>query len=174
MKNICILLSVFILLTSCLTPKNDDATKEEVIEEVIQEPKTVVEEKPVIYVATEEEYDKTFDEVEQLIARLNRIISTGDFNTWQDYLSESYILKNGDSEYLAKLSDNPVLRDYGIKLKTLKDYFKYVVVLARSNVVIDEIQFISEDKIKALTLIHNEKFVVYFLIKSDEGWIISD
>ena len=78
------------------------------------------------------------------------------------------------SRFLENLSDNPVLKDYGIRLKQLRDYFNYVVVPSRSNVVIDEIQFITEDKIKAFTFTNNEKFVVYLLIRHEDGWVISD
>ncbi|MBN2618361.1 MAG: hypothetical protein JXR64_08645 [Spirochaetales bacterium] len=180
MKKIALFLTSVLLLTSCLTPKPDEKQIEVV--EVIPEPEPVIEEvivqepapEPEVYVATEEEYDRTFEEVELLIQKLNKIISSNDYDNWKSFLSESYIEKYGDQEYLLKQSDNPVLKDYGIKLKTLKDYFRYVVVPSRSNVVVDEIQFITETSIKAFTFKNNNKFLVYLLIKSDSGWIISD
>lgn len=182
MKKIYIIIILIFILTSCLTPKSEPIPEKEVVEEIIPEPivvdqETIIEEKPVesdIYVATEEEYDKTFEEIEELITKLNKIISSGNYNTWKTYLSEQYILERGNKEYLAKISENPVLKDYGIKIKTLKDYFSYIVAPSRSYVVIDEIQFVTEDIIKALTFKNNSKFVVYMLIKGENGWIISD
>jgi len=182
MKKILYILITILLLTSCLTPKVETPVVEEKVVEKVEpevitpkeEPKIIPEEKPEVFVVTEEEYDKTFDQIEVFISDLNKTISSGDFITWQTLLSESYIDKYGDTKFLQELSDNPVLKDYGIKLKKLRDYFNYVVIPSRSNVVIDEIQFIDENKIKALTFTNNQKFVVYLLIRTDNGWIISD
>lgn len=172
-------------LFSCKTVKEEPEVIEQVVEPVIEpiaepipepEPEPIVEavEEPEEYVATEEEYDQTFDEVEEFILMLNDIISSNDFNTWKGYLSDSYISEYSDSDFLNQLSNNPILKDYGIKIKNLRDYFRYVVVPSRSNVVISEIQFITENEIKALTYANNRKFVVYSLLKSDNGWIITD
>lgn len=178
MKKITYILIILILFTSCLTPKGKPVAEKEIITavETIPEVEPIVEKivDPEVFVVTVAEYDKTFDEIEIFIADLNKIISSRNFVEWQTHLVKSYIDKYGDKLFLQKLSDNPVLKDYGIKLKKLRDYFNYVVVPSRSNVVIDEIQFITEDKIKAFTFTNNEKFVVYLLIRNEDGWVISD
>ncbi len=178
MKKITYILIILILFTSCLTPKGEAVPEKEIVTvvEPEPEPEPIVEEivDPEVFVVTEDQYDKTFEEIEIFIADLNKIISSRDFVEWQTHLSESYIKKYGDKEYLKELSDNPVLKDYGIKLKKLRDYFNYVVVPSRSSVVIDEIQFVADGKIKAFTFTNNEKFVVYLLLQNNDEWIISD
>lgn len=180
MKNYLLLLLSILFLYSCLTPTPEPVLEETIVVEVPKEPEPIVEpiieipSEPEVYVASEEEYDKTFDQVEELIAELNKIISSNTFDTWQSYLSESYINKYGSDEFLEKLSENPVLQDYGIKLRKLKDYFTYVVVPSRSSVVVDEIQFDSEDKIKVFTFRNDSKFVIYTLIRNENSWLITD
>ncbi|MGL1894249.1 MAG: hypothetical protein OCD02_21645 [Spirochaetaceae bacterium] len=178
------ILLTILVLTSCLTPTPEPIIEEviiveepKVIEPVLEpEPEPVIEipAEPEVYVATEEEYETTFEQIEALIADLNKIISKKNFNTWQSYLSESYVEKYGSDEFLKKLSENPVLQDYGIKLKQLKDYFTYVVVPSRSYVVVDEIQFETEDKIKVFTYKNDSKFVIYTLIRNESNWLITD
>lgn len=185
MKKIKILyiFSIVLLFFGCLTPKEEPVVKETpVIDEEPVEPETV--EEPVIepveptdtdeYVATEEEYEETFIQVEDMIAQLNDIISSGNYDSWTPYLSEQYIEKYGNKEYLTDLSNNSVLKEYKIKLKNLKDYFLYVVVPSRSNVKVDEIKFLTEDTIIAYMYKEEKKIVVYQLQRKDISWIITD
>ena len=187
MKKLLVYLFQIFILTACLT--TEDAIDEIAIEEPVvvteKEPETVIvaeavpdpiEEsiEPETYVATEEEYDKTFNEVSVLVTELNKIIASGDFITWKDHLSESYIEKYSDPELLKKLTENPFFKSQGIKLRKLRDYFKYAVMPARSNVVVDEIIFLTETEIKVFTLRNNEKYVIYTLVKQENQWIISE
>ncbi len=190
-KLIYVTLFIIIFFNSCLTPKVETVEEQIIVKEPEPEPEEIVVEEvveqpeeveipelppaePEVFTVTEEEYVKTFDEIEVLISNLNKIISSRDFVNWKKYLSESYISSYGDKEYLQKLSENPTLKDLGIKLKVLRDYFNYVVVPSRSNVVIDEIQFIDENTIKAFTIKNDTKFVVYILVRDNSEWIISD
>ena len=43
------------------------------------------------FVATEELYKKTFDEVQAVIADLTRIIADGDYSQWLSYLTADYV-----------------------------------------------------------------------------------
>lgn len=165
-----------LLLISCLTPKDEEQS---VTEDPTPVENNIVQEEPIeateeVFEVTEEEYEETFLEVDDFVAVLNNIISKGDFNSWKAYLTDSYVEKYGNNEFLKELSENPVLKDYGVKLKTLRDYFRYVVVPSRSEVKIDEIQFVTEEKIKVYTYTQNTKFVVYQLIRNESGWLITE
>lgn len=178
MKNYLIILIVTCLfMTSCLTPTPEPQVEDEVVVDKVEESTPVPEvlpEETGVYVATEEVYKTTFSEVEELVLELNSIISRNQFDSWKAYLSESYIEKYGSDEFLSKLSENPVLQDYGIKLKKLKDYFTYVVVPSRSDVVVDEIQFETEDKIKVFKFNNDNKFIIYTLVRDNNAWLITD
>ena len=178
MKKLLLIFIISLLFLSCLTPKSEPVPNKEIIEEIVPEQKEPqIEISPPNdgnFVATKEEYEETFEQVEDLIVRLNTIISSGDYNMWMKYLSDEYIATHEDKEYLDKLSDNIVLKDYGIKLKSLRDYFNYIVRPARSNVKIDELQFVDEDNLKVFTYKNNDKFLVYMLTKGESSWIISD
>lgn len=180
MKNL-IYLTIFIIFifSSCLTPRNEEKNdNQEVTETVTETPaedtKTETEIEPETYIATEEEYEETFIEVDDFVIELNKIISKGNYNKWKTFLSQSYIDKYGSSEYLNELSENPALKNFNIKLKDLRDYFNNVVVPSRSSVKIDEIQFITEDKIKVYTIANNTRFVVYQLKREGSAWIITE
>lgn len=168
------IISTFLLM-SCLTPKDEEVVKDQPTEEtIVAEEVTTPDPVDEVYEVTEEEYEETFLQIDDFVAILNNIISKGDFNSWKEYLSESYIEKYGSKEYLKELSENPVLKDYGVKLKTLRDYFRFVVVPSRSEVKIDEIQFVTEEKIRVYTYTQNTKFVVYQLIRNESGWLITE
>ncbi|OQY40215.1 MAG: hypothetical protein B6229_02215, partial [Spirochaetaceae bacterium 4572_7] len=145
-KLIFIFIIINFLLLSCLTTEKDVEVIEEsdpfIIEEPIKEPpvEIIIEEsapKPEEFVVTKEEYDNTFDQVDELINSLNKIISSGNFMEWKSYLSESYLEKYDNNKFLDDLSKNSILKEYNIKLSSLRDYFKYVVIPSRSSVVID-------------------------------------
>ena len=122
---------------------------------------------------TKELYTQTFGEIEDLIKRLNKIIDSGNFAEWKKYLSSIYIKKFSDSSTLSEYSELPILKDKEIVLKDLNDYFKWVVVPSRSNVRLDELKFVSEDKVIAYMVIENKKTILYQLEKIDEKWKIS-
>lgn len=124
------------------------------------------------FAVTQEMYSRTFEEVESFIQRLNEIIQRRDFDTWQAYLSASYRSRVGDPDFLAGQSEQALLKKNDIRLKSLQDYFGYVVVPSRSGVHLDDIEFIDQDHVKAISIIHNTRGVLYLLVREEGQWKI--
>jgi hypothetical protein len=138
-----------------------------------QEPEQAPAQEPESnFVVSEEVYTKTFDEIEQFIRNLNEIIRHEDYDTWLTYLSEEYIRRTSDPEYLRRQSEQPMLKKNNIDLHSLKDYFEYVVVPSRTMAQLDEIEFIDEDHVKAYAMIRNTKALLYLLVRENHMWKI--
>lgn len=126
-----------------------------------------------VFTVTEEVYTQTFDEIGDLIKRLNKIIATTNYAEWKKYLSKSYASRFGDPAVLKEYSETPILKENKIVLKNLYDYFMWVVVPSRSNVRLDEIVFLDENQLIAYMIIENKKTILYQLEKIDGKWKIS-
>jgi len=111
-----------------------------------------VEEEFNPYTVTQEYYDSTKDEVQHFIEDLNKIIRDGNYNLWRAALSDEYFMEISSQENLQLVSDQPAMRTRRIVLRTAEDYFLYVVVPSRANSRVDDIEFISRDRVKAYTV----------------------
>ena len=145
--------------------------------EAVGPPQPAVEQKPEPepqpdFVVSEEVYSKTFDEIEEFIRNLNEIIRHEDYDTWLTYLSDEYIRRTSDPEYLRKQSEQPMLKKNNIDLHDLRDYFEYVVVPSRTLAQLDEIEFIDENQVKAYAMIRNTKALLYLLVRENGMWKI--
>jgi hypothetical protein len=108
-----------------------------------------------------------------MIERLNGIIQAKDYDSWLGNLTDEYIAYYSDPTVLAKLSGSPVLKRLGVTLRSLKDYFMYVVCPSRQNARLDDIEFLSADLIQALTVSSkSERLVLYNLERKNEAWKI--
>jgi hypothetical protein len=122
---------------------------------------------------TEEVKTATFVDVRALIDSLNQIIRRQDYNAWLSYLTPEYIDFYSDPLILAKYSDYPIIKNKGIKLQTLKDYFMNVVYPSRQDDKVDDIEFVREDLIKAITVSpKGERNILYMLEKQGDAWKI--
>jgi hypothetical protein len=122
---------------------------------------------------TQQEYDTTKSDVQGLLDRLTKLIQDKDYDTWISYLTEEYVKKMSDPDYLAQQSESKVLQKFNIRLRSLKDYFFYVVVPSRKVERVDEIVFISETHVKAYMFDDKgEKLLLYELEKKDNIWKI--
>ena len=136
---------------------------------------------------TEEKYETTKADVKTLIEELNKIIRARDYRTWTTYLSDSYFQEISSQAFLAERTEELYKRDQIVDsnlgrdprrtqkkiLRTAKDYFDNVVVPSRSNDRMDDIDFISEDQVKAYTLdTRGNRLVLYNLELIDGKWKI--
>ena len=124
------------------------------------------------YAVPQDVYSQTFVEVEALISRLNEIISEKDYSDWLQYLSPDYIEKTGSPEYLREASKSPILESQKIVLRSLEDYFLHVVVPSRVQVTLDDISFIDQTHVKAISLINGRPVILYWLVWIDSRWMI--
>ena len=143
-------------------------------EEPAEEVKPEEQEDSTQYKVSQEVYDKTFEEIEQLIKELNTVISKKQYNKWLSYLSQSYIKTYSSKEVLDKINEYPQLKDNKIVLKTLHDYFDWVVVPSRSKAVLDDIVFIDENKVIAYSSYDGKRAKLYELEKINGKWRITE
>lgn len=122
---------------------------------------------------SQEEFETTKTEIQQLVQRLNGLIRSRNYNAWVSYLSPDYFAEISSPAYLAKVSQQPRFIQRNISLTTAREYFDNVVVPSRTRDHVDDIEFISHNKIKALTLSSKgERLRLYELEKTQEGWKI--
>lgn len=124
------------------------------------------------FVVSEEVYTRTFDEIEEFIRNLNDIIHRRDYQSWLAYLSEEYIRRTSDREYLLEQSEKPLLKKSNIRLQSLQDYFEYVVAPSHSRAALEDIEFIDESRVKVISSIRGTRGILYLLVRQNGGWKI--
>jgi hypothetical protein len=116
----------------------------------------------------------TFFNIRALIQGLNSIIQAKDYEAWSAALTPEYRDYYSATETLAKISDAAVLQRQGKVLRSLQDYFIHVVYPSRQNDRVDDIEFISPDRIRAITINQKgERLVLYNLEKIGDIWKIA-
>ena len=125
------------------------------------------------YHMNKQQYEATKKDLSQLVSELNSIIADRDYQKWLTYLTKDYVSYYSDPKVLEEFSQAPLLVKYNIKLRSLQDYFNYVVVASRKNVRIDDIKAINENKVRAYMTVNNEPIVVYTLERVDGKWKIT-
>jgi hypothetical protein len=122
---------------------------------------------------SQEVFDTTKSDVQQLIADLNRIIRAKNYNVWVSHLGKAYLDKINSEEFLASVSAQPYLKNNKITLTSSKDYFDKVVVPSRTNDRVDDIAFVSQNRVKVYTVNDKgERLRLYDLENLGDGWKI--
>jgi hypothetical protein len=122
---------------------------------------------------TQDLYDSTKSDVQHLIEELNGIIRAKNYNAWKSYLDEKYLADISSSEYLRRISNTAAMKSQKIVLKVPEDYFNYVVVPSRANSRVDDIEFITQRRVKAFTITEKgQRLRLYDLERSSSGWKI--
>jgi hypothetical protein len=122
---------------------------------------------------TQEEFDTTKVEVQQLIQKLNNIIKSKNYASWVSYLEEDYFKLISSREYLDRINKTERMRKANLVLRNARDYFNYVVVPSRADDRVDDIEFILHTRVKAYTFSQKgDRLRLYDLEKTNEGWKI--
>jgi hypothetical protein len=115
----------------------------------------------------------TIVDVSAFIEGLNQIVRMKDFEEWRKNLTDEYISYYSDKAVLDKYSEYPVLKRNGVKLQSLKDFFMNVVYPSHQNDKIDDIEFVGENMIKAITVSpKGDRNILYMLEKHGDAWMI--
>jgi hypothetical protein len=125
-----------------------------------------------------EEFENAKSEIQFLVEDLNRVIRVRDYTAWLSYLSDDFIATINSPEYLDWISKSSrQLTMQHIVLKTPRDYFTHVVVAARKNVTVDaqldDIEFLSHNRVKAFSLVRNQRLRLYEFVRSGGTWKLS-
>lgn len=127
---------------------------------------------PGATVAKSIDYRVLFAYIREMVSTLDRIIEARDFTAWQTHLSEEYVNTFSDREVLKRLSGKPKLRELGIQLRSLRDYFNYVVVPSRRESRLDDLFFDDDGAVRAIMIIDGQPTTLYRLRKIDGTWKI--
>ncbi len=141
-------------------------------DEVVEAEEETPADEPGVFVVSEEVFTETFQDIENLISDLNGIIRAKNYDSWLTYLTGEYYELYNSHEKLQEISQQPILQKYGIRLRTLRDYFEYVVVPSRSQAKLDDLIFTDNTHIKAIMLINGKRSILYSLEKIDGMWKI--
>ena len=178
-----VILAISVLLLSCATtaPEQEPEAVPVVQPEPEPEPEPAVEPAPVVetvnegdYEVSQELYDKTHGEIEELIDKLNQVISSRDYEGWLIHLSQQYKDKYSSTEKLNEINQYPQLKDNGIVLHNLNDYFDWVVVPSRSRAVLQDIVFVDENRVIAYSSYSGKRARLYELEKINGVWKVSE
>lgn len=104
---------------------------------------------------SEELYNTTMVEVQKFIEDLNNIIRSKNYESWKAALTDDFFAEISSQEFLNEASEMGGMKSRGIFLKTPHDYFTNVVVPARANSRVDDIEFIGKNRVKAFTVMTN-------------------
>jgi hypothetical protein len=163
------LFSAASLLVSCAgSPRNGASEEPQTPPNAVTEPTSPPPADQ--FVATEELYKKTFDEVQDAIADLTRIIADGDYPQWLAYLTADYVRTTSSKAFLEDVSHSGVLKKNGIVLKNLEDYFNNVVVRSRLQARLEDINFVDATHVKAITTIQGSPVILYYLVNEEGRW----
>ncbi|GHV47656.1 hypothetical protein AGMMS49546_37490 [Spirochaetia bacterium] len=111
-------------------------------------------------------------DVQRFVEKMNGIIRARDYDGWVANLGEDYFKEKNSEEYLARISEMPNLKSRGIVLKTARAYFTYVVVAAGARDRADDIEFISERRVKAFSIRKGQRVRLYDLEFENGAWKI--
>ena len=171
-----ILFFAIITAVSCSSgPKSTDSAEE--LETVISKPGQNTEAVFDSASISQEVYESTKVDVQVFIEELNGIIRAKNYNAWKAALSEEFFNEISSPEYLQRISEMDAMKTRKIILRTTRDYFINVVVPARANSRVDDIEFISLNRVKAFTLYTNRENItqrlrLYDLERSGDSWKI--
>ncbi|MDR1315556.1 MAG: hypothetical protein LBK13_01675 [Spirochaetales bacterium] len=143
----------------------------------VPEPPLVQTEDPAVKV-TQEEYDKTFAEVEEVIQELNTTIKAKNIRKWESYLTQRFRDSVLSPKNLAELNDSPLLKRNNIRISNLQGFFEFVVVPSRANVRLDDLKFTDANRVQAyMTIVSKdgveEDILIYQLEKTGDAWKVS-
>ncbi len=180
-RKLLVLIPVLLAALSCVTQRAEEpAAAQELPAQA--EPSTPVEQpqaeppaeepSPGEFVVTEELYRRTFDEIAGVIAELDGIIRERNYDAWVSWLSREYIARTSSREFLDEASKSARLSSRNIVLRSLEDYFVNVVVQSRLQATLDQILFVGETNVKAMTVVNGVSYILYWLVREDGRWKI--
>ena len=164
-----------------VTPPPRDAPPAAVVIEVpAEEPPGEPDFDPVNI--TQSYYESTIADVQALIGNLNRIIRARNYSDWVSHLSVEYYSSINTREFLEEKTEELFRLDQAMArgrpfqrrtLNTSRDYFDNVVVPSRQNDRVDDIVFVTENRVIAYTVnTRGDRLILYNLEYAGNGWKI--
>jgi hypothetical protein len=114
-------------------------------------------------------YNRTFGEVLHFLKQMDAIIAARDFKAWKAQCTAGFLAAYSDPMRLHELSQKPNLKDRRIVLRSLEDYFYFVFIPSRVETKLDKLDFTAKNRVKAVAVIDDKPYVVYFLEKDENN-----
>jgi len=172
MQKVFVGLLAVLVFASCATPPRPVTTPAPV--PAVSGPEAKPPAEPGEFQVSKEKKLASLAEIKLLVDKLNAIIGNKAFSEWKTYLDQDYIRTYSDPVRLKEYSANsPFLRQYSVKLKSLEDFFQFVVVPSRAKVTVDDISFLDENRVNVWTVVDNERVLLYLLKLYGKEWKIS-
>jgi hypothetical protein len=174
-------IQVFVEPPPALPASRIPEEKEEEIEEKQEEKSFDPQE------VSQEEYNTTIQDIQEMVGRLNDIVRAKNFNAWASFLADSSLEKINSREFLeekandlhkknlsnAAVRGQDLSRIRKINFRGAQDYFEYVVVPSHTNDHVDEIAFASQTRVTAYTRDEKgQRLILYDLENIDGDWKI--
>jgi len=136
---------------------------------------------------TEEMFETTLTDLRGFIEGLNAIIRARNYNAWVSHLADSYYAEINSEIFLFRRTEELFRRDQIVAqslgrdprrvqrrvLSNSRDFFYNVVVPSRANDRLDDITFVSEDRVLAFTVDgRGNRLVLYDLELINNRWMI--
>jgi hypothetical protein len=165
------LFPLLVILSCGSEPKAEPGKPPAPVEELTPEPTAEQGFDPLSI--SQEVFDSTKVDIKNFIENLNQIIRNKNYDAWISYLGSEYFSRISSRQFLDQVSAQPSMKSRSIKLNTAKEYFTLVVVPSRANARVDDIEFITQTRVKALTVAPNgERLRLYELENSQNTWKI--
>ena len=119
---------------------------------------------------TMDTFMKDKENVLETIDRLADIMKTGNYAKWLEYVSPESRAYWANPAHLSEVAKKLPVK--GLKISSLRDYFKYIFVPSRSGHHVDEIRYISDTMVKAVQVQENRDIVFYTFEKIDGRWLL--
>jgi hypothetical protein len=123
---------------------------------------------------TEEEKIAVIEDLNQFVGNLNWIVQRRDYSAWTKSLTPRYQEYLASAENLKLASQADRLKTRNVVLKSLYDYFINVVVPSRTNGRVDDMEYLSENRVKAYMIVNGQRLRLYELERDGDTWKISN
>ncbi|MCR5217964.1 hypothetical protein [Treponema sp.] len=117
---------------------------------------------------TEEEFNNDKKQILIIISKLEQVMADMDYESWYTYLDEESIEYWSKSGNLKRAAGRLPVK--GLRLNSLKDYFKFVFVPARAGRTIDEIRYETKDLVKVVQFQEDTDTIYYNFNRLDGKW----
>jgi hypothetical protein len=182
-KHILVLTGAVLLYVSCKTtgepvePPLSAPVENDTLEQISPPDLMAIQETPEedVFdprVITPEVYNTTKRDVQQLIKELNGIIQSRNYKAWVSYLGPTYFEEINSQDFLRRVSESSFLKSKNMVLSSVNDYFTHVVVPSRANSRVDDIEFVTQNRVKAFTIANGQRLRLYELENFGNGWKI--
>ncbi|MDR1469387.1 MAG: hypothetical protein LBT00_08855 [Spirochaetaceae bacterium] len=116
-------------------------------------------------------YTATKQDIQDFVRELDNLIKAKNHDRWLKLLSPGYLAYISSKEFLDTVSQQPRLKSQNIVLQNNRDYFLNVVVMSRSGLKADDIEFLTMTRVMAFTINQQgQRIRIYTLDKTPEGW----